>query len=137
MESFEPAGILFELPGGWSSEPRGERALRIENEDGSLQVSLTIADKDDPNAIRDELLSPLGDVDVRVSWREGRFYRTQGVSSEGTGTYEGATLRWEITFLRTKILGRTPAVLMSWSAPELRERPPEDVAAFFQSIHAL
>ena len=130
----EAAGIQFDLPEGWTSAPEGNNAIRVKNADETVEVLLSVSEKDTVEAVAGDVAAEvdhyLKDVKVDGEGKSGDVNGMPSWSISGTGTYEGDPWAWDITIFMVN----KPVVILSWATPDVLKNPPADVVGFFKSV---
>lgn len=132
----EAAGVRFQLPAGWTSEPDDEQ-ITISSPDDAFTVVFWALDADSLEAAMDALDEELGKIVSKVKGsgepKKGTHNGMTHVSLEGTGEVEGVAVHWSVDLL----VAKKPVVILTFAASEGVEKHAAAYAKMVQSIQKI
>jgi predicted Zn-dependent protease len=127
------AGVQFELPKGWKAKPDGE-VITVSTEDDSLQMVFWVPDDETLDAavkaLDKEIEKTVKNMKTIGKPTEDTHNGMPHFSENGTGEVNGTTIEWSVDVLAAKKV----VIILTFAAPELREKHANEAAKFISSI---
>ena len=127
------AGVQFELPEGWKAKPEGE-VITVSTADDSLQMVFWVPDDETLDAavkaLDKEIEKTVKNMKTIGKPTEDTHNGMPHFSENGTGEVNGTTIEWSVDVLAAKKV----VIILTFAAPELREKHANEAAKFISSI---
>lgn len=131
--SNEAAGVKFEVPDGWKSEPHGDM-VTVSNADGSLSILFIVSNAKNWVKTTGEVVDAVDELvqDAKPDGEAkiGEHNGMDMVKLEGNGKLKGQDIRWGIYMLAAN----KPLTIIALADPASFEKDAPDVQRFLQSI---